>query len=432
MKKGTVIAMALSGVILLGSGSVYAARQYAIGNSIGEDNAVNFACIDAGVSPDSITMLKSKFDYEKGRFVYDVEFVANGVKYYYDVDSATGEIVNRETEIVDRNVLQAPTDAPAAVPTDVPAAVPTEAQAAAPTDVPASAPVVVPTDVPPAAPTNVPEVPASAMPADPAKDQITIEEAKNAALADAGLNPADVTFTKAMLDRDDGILVYDIEFFTAGAEYDYEIAAATGAVHKRETENRIRPTDSQTAPRNTPAPATSQPVNLITVDDAKNAAVRDAGLDVSAVTFSKAKLERENGMMVYDIEFYTADAEFDYEIDATTGAVRERERENRHAAPVATPAQNVNVNTPAPATQSPSGQSSSRDLAITIDEAKAAAIKRAGVDAGAVTFTKAKLERDDGRLVYDVEFFIGRVEYEYEIDAYTGAVLEEDIESDDD
>lgn len=45
-----------------------------------------------------------------------------------------------------------------------------------------------------------------------------------------------------------------------------------------------------------------------------------------------------------------------------------------------------------------------------------------------VSFTKAKLERDDGRTVYEIEFYQGYVEYDYTIDAATGAILEYDMD----
>ncbi|MBQ6576905.1 MAG: PepSY domain-containing protein, partial [Bacteroidales bacterium] len=66
---------------------------------------------------------------------------------------------------------------------------------------------------------------------------------------------------------------------------------------------------------------------------------------------------------------------------------------------------------------------------ITLKEAKAAALKKAGLKSQNVQFTKAKKEREDGRWVYDLEFCVkGKREYEVEIDARTGRVLEYDSE----
>ncbi|MDO4608589.1 MAG: PepSY domain-containing protein [Clostridia bacterium] len=68
---------------------------------------------------------------------------------------------------------------------------------------------------------------------------------------------------------------------------------------------------------------------------------------------------------------------------------------------------------------------------ITPDEAKTTALSHAGLNAGDVKFLKAELDRENGKLVYDVEFEQGRVEYDYEIDAVSGAILKFDKEYDD-
>ena len=68
---------------------------------------------------------------------------------------------------------------------------------------------------------------------------------------------------------------------------------------------------------------------------------------------------------------------------------------------------------------------------ITIESAKEIALKDAGLTSSQVYFKKAKLDRDDGRMVYDVEFICNGYEYEYEIDRATGAILERDVERDD-
>ena len=55
----------------------------------------------------------------------------------------------------------------------------------------------------------------------------------------------------------------------------------------------------------------------------------------------------------------------------------------------------------------------------------------AGLSASQVTFVRAYLDWDDGRYVYDVEFYTSDYkEYDYEIDAYTGAVLSYDYDAD--
>ncbi|MBO6133828.1 MAG: PepSY domain-containing protein, partial [Lachnospiraceae bacterium] len=62
----------------------------------------------------------------------------------------------------------------------------------------------------------------------------------------------------------------------------------------------------------------------------------------------------------------------------------------------------------------------------------AIALQKAGLKEKDVTFSKAKLENDDGKKEYDIEFYRGGYEYEYEIDALTGKITDESIEIDDD
>ena len=62
-----------------------------------------------------------------------------------------------------------------------------------------------------------------------------------------------------------------------------------------------------------------------------------------------------------------------------------------------------------------------------MDRAKSIALGHAGVS---VSFSKAKLDDDDGRGVYETEFYVGNTEYDYEIDAHSGAILEASAEND--
>ncbi len=66
-----------------------------------------------------------------------------------------------------------------------------------------------------------------------------------------------------------------------------------------------------------------------------------------------------------------------------------------------------------------------------MDAAKEIALNHAGLTASQVTFTKAKLDKDDGRYIYEIEFRYNIYEYEYEIDAITGTILDFEREIDD-
>ncbi|MDE6455865.1 MAG: PepSY domain-containing protein, partial [Dysosmobacter sp.] len=65
---------------------------------------------------------------------------------------------------------------------------------------------------------------------------------------------------------------------------------------------------------------------------------------------------------------------------------------------------------------------------ISEDDAKAAALSHAGVSAQDADYIRWELDRDDGVQLYEIEFTVGRVEYEYEIDAVTGAVLKAEMD----
>ena len=65
---------------------------------------------------------------------------------------------------------------------------------------------------------------------------------------------------------------------------------------------------------------------------------------------------------------------------------------------------------------------------VTLEQAKQAALKRAGVKATEVRFTKAHQDWDDGRKTFEIEFWKGNTEYDVEIDAATGRVRDYDVE----
>lgn len=164
--------------------------------------------------------------------------------------------------------------------------------------------------------------------------------------------------------------------------------------------------------------------SYIGVEKAKSIALKDAG--VSNVTFVKAKLDTEDGVKVYDVEFYKGNVEYDYEIDAKTGKILEKDTdiENYTIPTKQTTKQAANKNN-----TKNNVKNTTNNAYIGVEKAKAIALKDAGL--GSATFTKAKLDTDDGIKIYDIEFRSGNMEYDYEIDAKTGTILEKDAEIDD-
>lgn len=84
-----------------------------------------------------------------------------------------------------------------------------------------------------------------------------------------------------------------------------------------------------------------------------------------------------------------------------------------------------NSDEPAASTKAPAASSPTVSGQVTIsqDDARAIAIRHAGVAADGVVFESIELDTDDGRYVYELDFTVGSVEYEYEIDANTGTIL---------
>ena len=148
-----------------------------------------------------------------------------------------------------------------------------------------------------------------------AAKKITADEAKRIALAHAKLAEKDVTFVKVELElEDNNRYEYDVDFYSGNVEYDYEIDAVSGAIlsDDRDIENYVIPTQPSTAAANT---QTSE----ISVEKAKQIALSHAG--AGSAKFKKAKLDYENGVKVYDIEFKVGNLEYEYDINVSNGAV---------------------------------------------------------------------------------------------------------------
>lgn len=148
----------------------------------------------------------------------------------------------------------------------------------------------------------------------------------------------------------------------------------------------------------------------ITEEAAKAAALAHAGLAETELQSVRAKLDYEDGRAVYDVEFVqrtdSAAAEYDYEIDALSGEVV---------------SYNIDAENYAAAT----------GTAVTAEQAKQIALTHAGVAETDTRSMEMETDRDHGRTVYEFSWKVGRVEYEYDIDADTGAILNWSQEQDD-
>ena len=68
--------------------------------AIGGEAAQNFAFADAGVDPASAQAVKVKYERYQGTFVYEVEFLAGETEYEYKINAADGSVVKKEQKAV--------------------------------------------------------------------------------------------------------------------------------------------------------------------------------------------------------------------------------------------------------------------------------------------------------------------------------------------
>ena len=152
----------------------------------------------------------------------------------------------------------------------------------------------------------------------------------------------------------------------------------------------------------------------------------DKAMDIAAAAFGKASTakmaysavdpELDESPAHYEVEItsQTGD-EFEYKVDAYTGAILESKREAADGTEV-------------PVVQ-PSKPAASGDIGYA--KAKSVALNHAGVSEGKAYDMDIELDDEDGTLVYEVEFKSGNMEYSYEINAATGAILKHEAELDD-
>lgn len=171
--------------------------------AVGENAAVDaagaeeIALADADVTADQAERLHTEAEREDGEAVYEVSFKADGVEYEYQIREADGTILQWEIDgrdigdVLVEQILQA-----AAEKAD---------DAEAETE-------------------NLQD----------AGTLIGMERAKEVALSDAGMDAADVSFTKIKYEIEKRAVVYEVEFTQDRQEYEYTIDAYTGEVLRLE------------------------------------------------------------------------------------------------------------------------------------------------------------------------------------------------------
>lgn len=227
------------------------------------------------------------------------------------------------------------------------------------------------------------------------ENAINAQKARGIALEHAGVAAENVTDFEIDLDRKNGVALYEVEFRAGDTEYDYVINAQTGEVisFKKKQE------------KNTSAPEQQAEITPV---KAGEIAFEHAKVSRGEAVDYRSKLENEDGVWVYEIEFRVGNTEYEYEIDAETGRIISAEKE----------------------TKNETGQGGG-EVKLTGSQAVAEALERAGLSASQVKELECELDYEDGKPIYEIEFKYGNTEYEYEISAYDGSVVSSKTEKDD-
>ena len=136
----------------------------------------------------------------------------------------------------------------------------------------------------------------------------------------------------------------------------------------------------------------------ITADDALSIALELAGVAAEDAYGTQAERDQENGTPVYQVEFETQTAEYDYDIARSDGRMLNFDYELKDSA--------------------------LRGLAedpTDLDGAREQVVTRTGAPAEEINIWE---ERDDGRTRYEGNVYSEGVYYEFEIDSETGAVTD--------
>lgn len=186
--------------------------------------------------------------------------------------------------------------------------------------------------------------------------------------------------------------------------------------------------------------SSQQQAAYISIEQAQETALDAANIDTADADISSATLSEVAGVTCYKVEFTSGDHAYSYSINAESGEVLEMssreqstsaasaDEDTQTVAPSAAPSAVPSADTStAPAQTAPNTNTSTG----AVDEAKAQeiALAHAGVSAADATITKSKLDYDDGRQVYEIEWYANGAKYDYEIAVATGEIVNSGYEA---
>lgn len=207
---------------------------------------------------------------------------------------------------------------------------------------------------------------------------ISIDEVKNIVFKDSKIDFKNVNNLEIEFDYDDGVMVYDVEFYYDNNEYDYEIDAITGKILDKEV-------DYSKYENN----------NYLSKDKIKEIVLKKA--NVSKYYDYDIDFEFKGGVSVYEVEFETDEKEYEFELDAKTGKIINYEVKNKKIDNTKI----INKNTV-------------KNIVLN--------------DSKVINYFDYEIELDNDDFEYEVSFETEDKEYEYKIDAITGKIIEREID----
>ena len=155
---------------------------------------------------------------------------------------------------------------------------------------------------------------------------ISKNEVKDIIAENMNVNKGDLYFEDIDFEFDKG--VYEVEVYYQNRDYEYKIDAKEGKVIY--TDFKYFTNQNNTNNNNSNGSNNSNSNNQnslngvnasISLDEAKNIAVTNAGVDINSVKFTREELDHDNHTLVYELEFFYNNIEYDYEINAATGDI---------------------------------------------------------------------------------------------------------------
>ena len=247
---------------------------------------------------------------------------------------------------------------------------------------------------------------------------ISMEAAQEVALKAANIAAEDAAISATTLNEVAGTSCYKVEFTSGDYAYAYTVNAETGAVMEMSSrEKNAVDTQAQTeatapaadsATTQSSAAATAQTVTgAVDEETAQKIALEHAGVKATDATITKSKLDYEGRRQVYEIEWYAGGKKYDYEIAVDTGEILSSAYDEKT-----------------------SGWSVSNSSNVTVSEADAKQTALGRVSgATQKDIYEWKFDYDDGRPEYEGKIIYGGTEYDFTIDASSGAVIEWEAES---